>query len=200
MILNDVAPNLPESANRVASANPKVTVEVLHKDSRDLTRMELGQNVRFFHIDGDHGRGAVLSDMRVAVAALGPGGVIVVDDFIAPQFLGVSFGVFKFLAENEIEIALFLAGFNKGYICRRSDLHFYLEMIRDTFPEQLRARGMPNFTIWKMQHADDYNTFGIAGRQWDRDFVSMSTDITKPIEEDGTAIDIGDGPVEVNKR
>lgn len=199
MTLNDIDPQdrLPEVAERVTRANAEAAVRVLKRDSRELTSADLGTNVRFFHIDGDHGRRAVLNDMRRAVDALRRGGVIVVDDFIAPQFLGVSFGVFKFLAENEIDVALFLAGFNKGYICLRSDLPFYLKMVRDDLPKQMHARDMTNFTIWKMQHAEDYNTFGIAGRQWDRDFVSITSDVSKPVHEDVTLIDIGDGPVEV---
>jgi hypothetical protein len=52
----------------------------------DAILRPLGGPVRFFHIDGDHSREALTSDLDLALATLHPKGLIVLDDMLHPGY------------------------------------------------------------------------------------------------------------------
>jgi predicted O-methyltransferase YrrM len=58
------------------------------------------------HIDGEHSEAAALHDLRESVQRLSPGGVIIVDDWLQPDFIGVNSAVHRFLSEADFRIVL----------------------------------------------------------------------------------------------
>ncbi|WP_160119853.1 class I SAM-dependent methyltransferase [Rhodovarius lipocyclicus] len=137
-------------------------------------------SVRFMHIDGDHGRGALMNDLTIANQVVGPEGMLVLDDFLAPQFLPATAGVFEWLTLHPKRFEIVLAGHNKAYLARPEAARDYLFFIRDQLPQALRARGTTDFTFWRMSEPEDWRGFGVAGRQWDRDFVGLKEDVNEP--------------------
>ncbi len=54
--------------------------------SADDIRTAVGGPVRFWHLDGDHSREALLADLALAEATLHPQGIIVLDDMLHPGY------------------------------------------------------------------------------------------------------------------
>jgi hypothetical protein len=70
---------------RHVGADPRVH----QRPSAELTDV-LKPGYRFIHLDGSHVHAYVRSDMSTAVALLGPGGVVAVDDYRNEHFPGVA--------------------------------------------------------------------------------------------------------------
>jgi hypothetical protein len=89
--------------------------------SRDLTAESflalLGRPARFISIDGSHEHPDVLHDLRLADAALAPGGLVAVDDFLNPVAIGVNRAVNAFL-ESAPALVGVACGPNKLYLAR----------------------------------------------------------------------------------
>ena len=130
------------------------------------------RGTRFMHIDGDHGRWALHNDLDIAHRVVGPEGMVVLDDFLSPQFLGVTVGAIEWMARNPQAFELVLAGFNKAYLVRPQAALSYLSFIRDELPGHLRGCGQRDFTLWRTDDRRAFSGFGIVSRQWDRDFVT----------------------------
>lgn len=86
--------------------------------------------VRFFSVDGGHRYDDVLYDLRLAGRTLAPGGIIVADDFMNPQWPEVSLAVVEWLREHRDTVTPFLSSPSKLYICGRSDKSFYQEQLK----------------------------------------------------------------------
>jgi Methyltransferase domain len=127
---------------------------------------------RFIHIDANHMRSYLLKDMATADSLLSDTGILALDDMLAPQYFSATFGAVEYVVRNPNSFRFILVGFNKAYLCRPSAYLFWLTFIRDRLPEHLRSCHLPDFTIWKCEHGDDFMGFGIAGRQFDKDFFT----------------------------
>ncbi len=92
-------------------------LNVFAKSSQALTVEDTGQ-CRFFHIDGGHWPAIVMSDLATADRALGPGGVIAVDDVFNPSWPGVGEGFYRYMAENPGRLVPILIGANKVFLAR----------------------------------------------------------------------------------
>ena len=73
----------------------KVTLE--HCDTRRAA--ELGGPYDFVHVDGNHTQDACRHDIELAMAALGPGGVILIDDYTAIE--GVKKAADGYVKDNQ---------------------------------------------------------------------------------------------------
>jgi hypothetical protein len=77
-------------ANCRASGLAMERVSAVKRDSRSMSPAELkallGSEVRFFHVDGDHGLDSLAHDLSLAHAVLHPQGVICLDDMLHPEF------------------------------------------------------------------------------------------------------------------
>lgn len=184
-LLKQVAPRISEVAGSQA--------QLLFEPSKKLKPRDLPKpkSVRFHHIDGDHGRGAQHVDLAIADRIVSEDGLVVLDDFPTLSFLGLMVGVLEWMAANPKSFRLFLAGSNKGYLCRPSREKFYLTMIRDRMPKLLRERGEENFTFMQMAEAGDFSGIGLTARQWNRDFVDLTSDISKSDADDRTKFHVG---------
>jgi len=101
----------------------------LHQgSSRELTAESflalLGRPARFISVDGSHEHADVLHDLRLADAALAPGGLVAVDDFLNPLAIGVNRAVNAFL-ETGPSLAGVACGPNKLFLARPSQAARY---------------------------------------------------------------------------
>lgn len=71
-----------------------------------------GSPIRLFSVDGGHTEQIVASDMRLAEASLGEGGVVIADDVFNPQWPGVAVGTLRYLDQGG-RLAPFIIAFNK---------------------------------------------------------------------------------------
>jgi hypothetical protein len=90
-----------------------------------LTTADTTTACRFFHIDGGHRPNDVYDDLRTAVAALLPEGVVAVDDLFNSNWPGVSEGFYQFVREHPLALAPILIGGNKVFLTRPAAAHIY---------------------------------------------------------------------------
>lgn len=135
---------------------------------------------RFMHIDGDHGRWALHNDLELAHRVVCDEGLVVLDDFLAPQFGGVTVGAIEWMTRNPEAFQFVLIGFNKAYLCRPRHQQRYLEFLRDGMPAHLRVCGEEDFTFWRTDDRRAFPAFGLTARQFDRDFVSREFAMAEP--------------------
>jgi predicted O-methyltransferase YrrM len=76
------------------------SVEIHRGYSQDL-RLPENAGFRFAHIDGGHDRDEVLRDLRLCASRMLPGGIIVLDDYFHPDYVGVTEGALLFLHERD---------------------------------------------------------------------------------------------------
>ncbi len=100
-------------------------------DSHDLTprrAFELLQNKRprFISVDGDHNASGVHSDLVLATSIVEERGIIGIDDFLNPNAIGVSEGVYQFFAqEGPRDYIPFAWAGNKLFVCQVNQYELY---------------------------------------------------------------------------
>lgn len=115
-------------ANMARNA-PDATYEIFAKFSSELTPVEIGGPFRLFHIDGGHLAEEAAGDLRLAAAALAPGGLIAVDDPFRPEWPGVTEAIIDFCRGSDYEpIAL---GFNKLVMAPADGRDIYDQALSD---------------------------------------------------------------------
>jgi hypothetical protein len=107
----------------------RLRVKILDKNSITLTAEEIGQNYRFFHIDGGHNCDEAYSDLNLAAKTLINEGVIALDDPFRPEWPGVTEALIRFLDEKK-DFRATIVGFNKLILIRDVYSHIYLKEIK----------------------------------------------------------------------
>jgi predicted O-methyltransferase YrrM len=128
LILLDI--QIQPEITAIAQLHPKI--ETIESDSFNLPNLAPVQRAapfRFIHIDGAHGYSHVMDDIKNAARLLSWRGIICLDDFFQPAWPDVTAAAFDFLAGRDHDLVLFLAGFNKGLLCRSIALQSYCELI-----------------------------------------------------------------------
>jgi predicted O-methyltransferase YrrM len=172
--LSDINPTFLEGAvGRLKGFHPDANLKPIVGPSAEIPTNELhGRTFRFVHIDANHMRSFLLKDMAIADKLLSDTGILVLDDFLAPQYFSATFAAVEYVVRNPGSFRFILVGYNKAYLCRPSAYLYWLTCVRDRLPAHLRACGLEDFTLWKTEFGDDFMGFGIAGRQFDKDFVT----------------------------
>jgi Methyltransferase domain len=70
--------------------------------SSTLERAKLASGYRMVHIDGSHTHSVVKSDLELARASLGPGGVVILDDWSQPHAAGVALAVWEEFSRGDL--------------------------------------------------------------------------------------------------
>ena len=190
IILNDISRDLLDDVVSRMRSERSINIRSFYQSSDTIDILHIHEcSVRFVHIDGDHRYQGVLADLIIADRVLSDDGILVLDDFSVPQFLGITAAYYEYAALHPGRFKMFLAGHNKAYVCRPDKANGFLKFVRDRLPGELRARGQTDFTFW-WHDGDRVRCFGINQRQWDRDFCSGTTDVSKPEQENPLVITI----------
>ena len=110
--------------------------EIFTGSSTDIGPAEIRRRVgpvRFFSVDGGHRYDDVLHDLRLAADSLAPGGIVVADDFMNPQWPEVSLATVDWLKNRGDAMTPFLSTPAKLYICGRGHKSFYQERLQRFF-------------------------------------------------------------------
>ncbi|WP_217914673.1 class I SAM-dependent methyltransferase [Miltoncostaea marina] len=91
---------------------------VLRRDSADLAPGDLGACPRLVHVDGGHGYDDVRRDLLLAERALDPGGAIVLDDVLLPEWPDVTVAVVDHLRARPGALAPVAVAEHKLVVCR----------------------------------------------------------------------------------
>jgi GT2 family glycosyltransferase/glycosyltransferase involved in cell wall biosynthesis/SAM-dependent methyltransferase len=101
-------------------------LRILASDSLLLTPSEIlslseGKHIRLFSIDGGHTTNHVINDLGLAESTLSEGGIVIVNDFLNPDWPGVIEGVMTYFKSNGVsqDLVPFCYGDNKLYLCRK---------------------------------------------------------------------------------
>jgi hypothetical protein len=142
----------------------------------------LAGTFRWIHIDGEHTGRAVTNDLEIARNFLSRDGIVCLDDFMSPAYPQITAATFAFLERHRDELTLFLAGFNKGYVCRTAQAQAYLRFLQQKLFDELTRRNVDNVTVWKSTDPADMNCFGmtakllqvdVRGPDWAPDTISI---------------------------
>lgn len=107
--------------------------------ANDFSRLQFSK-FRFFSVDGGHSLETTLHDLTLASCVLADGGIMVVDDFINPAWLGVPTAVFNWVSE-QYHLAPFMWSNNKIYFTTVSHHFAYLELVKAWSPSILTCAG-----------------------------------------------------------
>ena len=129
---------------RGAIANHAVrpdAIDSLAMDSFELGVREIDEllsrygRFKVFSVDGGHTPEHVINDMRVAQEMTAQDGIILVDDFFAPHWPGVTEGLHRLFASSGVRFAPFLSLTNKLFLTGLSFQTRALEHARRITPE-----------------------------------------------------------------
>lgn len=159
LILMDI--RIQREIEAVKQLHPKI--QVIEADSFNLSKtaaVHTAAPFRFIHIDGAHGYSYVMDDMRNSARFLSRRGIICLDDFLNLAWPEVTVATFDFLAGREHDLVLFLAGFNKGFLCRSIALPFYCELIEGPLAASMQELGWPA-VIKKREQIVPFSFYGM---------------------------------------
>lgn len=91
-------------ANITRWAGTPSAVEIIATDSTAISGQDVtttvGDRLRLFSVDGGHQRETVTHDLRTASECLVAGGIVMVDDYLNPEFPGVAEATLAFLSSD----------------------------------------------------------------------------------------------------
>ena len=116
---------------------------------------KLGIKPRFFSVDGGHTVRHVMNDLALADACIGDFGVVLVDDILNPQWLGVIEGVCRYMTRLRLpfrgspNLAPFAINSNKLLLCRPRAYQLFVDAFRQSLdpPGSVQFFGKPVF-VW----------------------------------------------------
>jgi hypothetical protein len=123
--------------------------------SQKLTKEEIGERYRFFHVDGGHNIDEALADLRLAAKSTLDEGVIAVDDPFRAEWPGVTVALIEFLDKSEFRPVV--VGFNKILLARNKHANMYISKIINKekrseygldFPWRLKEMKFLNNTLY----------------------------------------------------
>ena len=115
--------------------------------SEDLLAKVGGEQVRLFHIDGEHSRHALTRDLALATAVLAPGGIIVLDDMLHPGYPTLMVAVQQYLEANPDMCVLCvidretIVAATKFVLCRRDWFERYQDRLLVDFKDNIWPLG-----------------------------------------------------------
>jgi hypothetical protein len=124
-----------------AHGAPLDRVEILAENSMRLTADRVGRSVgpvRLFSVDGGHTADLTRNDLEIAAASVCDGGLVILDDFMSPQWPGVTEGACAFMQRRQLAPVAFLG--NK-LVLAKGDAAPYVAAIGDT--ETVQMFGSP---------------------------------------------------------
>jgi predicted O-methyltransferase YrrM len=146
------------------SAAPDDAVLFYHGCSLGMNRRQSlnghRDSVRFAHIDAEHSFEAVVSDLDLCAPLLVERGILAIDDFFMYGSPSITEAVFYWLERNREKLVLFLAGFNKAYLCSTRILPGLIPFVYE-LPFMLEGLGQ-KVTLCSSGWANERPYFGLA--------------------------------------
>lgn len=134
------------------------------------------RSVRFAYLDGEHGRHAIMNDIALADRVLRAEGIVVADDFLHAEFMGVTIGLIEWLTLNPGRLEIILAAKGKAVLCRPGFTPYFIRTIRDDFMRFMRECDEPDWTLSRGAWPSDCVTVGLVPRRFDLDVITRDTD------------------------
>lgn len=107
-------------------------LEILATDSTKITGADvsrlMGGTLRLLSIDGGHLKNIVTHDLQTATECLTDGGVVLVDDYLNPEFPGVTEGTLEFLTDNR-QLRPFCVSRQKLYLTTKGYEETYARLL-----------------------------------------------------------------------
>ena len=107
-------------------------LEIFATDSTKISGADvsslMGGKLRLLSIDGGHLKNIVAHDLQTAVGCLADGGVVLVDDYLNPEFPGVAEGTLAFLTANR-DLRPFCVSTQKLYLTTRGYEDRYVRLL-----------------------------------------------------------------------
>lgn len=91
------------------------------------------KNFRIFHIDGCHNAINTYSDIKLADDLLSNNGVIILDDFSDPIYVGVKEAFYTYTTQHPYSFKTFIASTTKCYACRPEYYYLYMKYADDLY-------------------------------------------------------------------
>lgn len=109
---------------------------------RDVDRLRgaASQGFSFVSVDGCHEVEYAMADMRLAMELAMPEGIILVDDFLALHWPGVTEAVARLYLHDRPRFVPLLAGYNKLLLCHRSHHGAFFKLLVGHISEHLPGR------------------------------------------------------------
>src|SRR5262249_16440172 len=159
LILLDIEIAPPIAA--IAQLHPKI--ETIEADSFRLPTLASFQRPPpspFIPMHGAYGYSPPLYDIKNCSKLFSWPGVICLDDFFQPAWPDVTAAAFDFLAGRDHDLVLFLAGFNKGFLCRSIALQSYCELIEGPLAASMGELGC-KAVVKKRTQTNSFCFYGI---------------------------------------
>lgn len=99
--------------------------------SNKLGEQGLKKEYRIWHIDGYHSYEETLGDMELGDEYTIDNGIMIIDDFLNQDWLGVCQAVNKFLDKKDNEWCIVAYGHNKTFFVRKAHYEFYKEKFEE---------------------------------------------------------------------
>ncbi|MEQ8508022.1 MAG: class I SAM-dependent methyltransferase [Rhodospirillaceae bacterium] len=135
-------------------------------------------SARWIHIDGEHTGPAVEADLELSHLALSDDGIVVLDDFFAPEYPQVTWSALRYLERYKERFTPVLVGYRKLYLCRPKSARWYKQAIVARLVPTLENGGFLT-TLCKTTTAEDLDCFGIAPRYLDEVFRGTEDDYNR---------------------
>lgn len=129
-------------------------LEVLATDSMKISGADVcglvGGKLRLLSIDGGHLKSIVSHDLLTATGCLTDGGVVLVDDYLNPEFPGVTEGTLAFLTKNQ-DLRPFCVSRQKLYLTTKGYEETYARLLYEeetgrSFNERVKYSFVPGKT------------------------------------------------------
>lgn len=124
---------------------PSSRVKIIQESSLELDDTEFpATRFRLISVDGGHTGPITLSDLKLAESCMVPGGIVVLDDVLNADWLGVITGLVQYLAEGSL--IPFAISTNKLYLTTdKKSAKTYASDLRAGFPFALTKRDVEFF-------------------------------------------------------
>lgn len=107
-------------------------VKIIQQDSMTLVPEDLGiRKFKFISVDGGHDKEHVLNDLRLVEKCITHEGVVILDDFLSPEYMGVTEGFFDYKNSGGSLVPFAMGGQQgKLYLCNYSLYRIYKQYMR----------------------------------------------------------------------
>lgn len=134
-VMNDQLVWFNQNLHNLDLKNRGENVIIHQGDSMTMVPEDLGiRKYKYISVDGGHDPEHAENDLRLVERCITQEGVVILDDWFQPQFMGVTEGYFNYKSNGGSLVPFAVCG-NKMYLCNYSVHYMYIQYL-----EQLKVR------------------------------------------------------------